>query len=205
MFENLKNVLGEAYHDDITAEEVNSFFAGKNFADLSTGQFIDKNKYDREIQTLNATITEKENALTAKLTDSEKADKERDDAQKEIQRLTELLKQNTLSGNKNLALGTTADLKSVLNLQDNDSEYQKFIDNIVSDNADKTNSIAKYVNKAVKDAYEKGKKDAMKDSLGNFGKNKKQDGKGSADIDNLGAMLAKRNSNKKETVDYFKR
>lgn len=205
MFENLKNMLGEAYHDDITAEEVNSFFAGKNFADLSTGQFIDKNKYDREIQTLNATITEKENALTAKLTDSEKADKERDDAQKEIQRLTELLKQNTLSGNKNLALGTTADLKSVLNLQDNDSEYQKFIDNIVSDNADKTNSIAKYVNKAVKDAYEKGKKDAMKDSLGNFGKNKKQDGKGSTDIDNLGAMLAKRNSNKKETVDYFKR
>ena len=205
MFENLKNMLGEAYHDDITAEEVNSFFAGKNFADLSTGQFIDKNKYDREIQTLNATITEKENALTAKLTDSEKADKERDDAQKEIQRLTELLKQNTLSGNKNLALGTTADLKSVLNLQDNDSEYQKFIDNIVSDNADKTNSIAKYVNKAVKDAYEKGKKDAMKDSLGNFGKNKKQYGKGSADIDNLGAMLAKRNSNKKETVDYFKR
>ena len=86
MFENLKNVLGEAYHDDITAEEVNSFFAGKNFADLSTGQFIDKNKYDREIQTLNATITEKENALTAKLTDSEKADQERDYAQKEIQR-----------------------------------------------------------------------------------------------------------------------
>lgn len=205
MFENLKSVLGEAYHDDMTAEEVNSFFAGKNFADLSTGQFIDKNKYDREIQTLNATITEKENALTAKLTDSEKADKERDDAQKEIQRLTELLKQNTLSGNKNLALGTTADLKSVLNLQDNDSEYQKFIDNIVSDNADKTNTIAKYVNKAVKDAYEKGKKDAMKDSLGNFGKNKKQDGKGSTDVENLGTMLAKRNSNKKETVDYFKR
>ena len=205
MFENLKSVLGDAYHDNMTAEEVNTFFAGKNFADLSTGQFIDKNKYDREIQTLNATITEKENALTAKLTDSEKADKERDDAQKEIQRLTELLKQNTLSGNKNLALGTTADLKSVLNLQDNDSEYQKFIDNIVSDNADKTNTIAKYVNKAVKDAYEKGKKDAMKDILGNFGKSKKQDGKGSADVENLGAMLAKKNSNKKETVDYFKR
>lgn len=205
MFENLKGLLGEAYHDDMTAEEVNTFFAGKNFADLSSGQFIDKNKYDREIQTLNTTIAEKENALNAKLSDSERADKERDDAQKEIQRLTALLKQNTLSGNKNLALGTTADLKSVLNLQDNDSDYQKFIDTIVSDDADKTNTIAKYVNKAVKDAYEKGKKDAMKDSMGNFGKSKKQDGKGSADVENLGAMLAKKNSPKKETVDYFKR
>ena len=74
-FENLKNVLGEAYHEGITAEEVNNFFAGKSFADLSTGQYVDKNKYERDIQTLNATITEKQNALNAKLTDDEKRQK----------------------------------------------------------------------------------------------------------------------------------
>ena len=45
-FENLKGLLGDAYHDDITAEEINNFFAGKNFADLSTGQYVDKNKYE---------------------------------------------------------------------------------------------------------------------------------------------------------------
>ena len=72
-FENLKNVLGEAYHEGITAEEVNNFFAGKSFADLSTGQYVDKAKHDREIQNLNATLTEKTNALNAKLTDDEKA------------------------------------------------------------------------------------------------------------------------------------
>ena len=54
MFENLKGMMGESYHDGITAEEVNNFFAGKSFADLSTGQYVDKNKYDREIQTLNS-------------------------------------------------------------------------------------------------------------------------------------------------------
>ena len=78
MFENLKGLLGEAYHDEITAEEVNSFFAGKNFADLSTGQYVDKNKYDRDIQSLNTTITEKQNALNAKLTDDERASQERE-------------------------------------------------------------------------------------------------------------------------------
>ena len=55
-FENLKGLLGEAYHEGITADEVNNFFAGKNFADLSTGQYVDKAKHDREVQSLNATI-----------------------------------------------------------------------------------------------------------------------------------------------------
>ena len=84
MFENLKGLLGEAYHDGITAEEVNSFFAGKNFADLSTGQYVDKNKYDRDIQSLNTTITEKQNALNAKLTDDERASQEREQDKQEI-------------------------------------------------------------------------------------------------------------------------
>ena len=52
MFENLKGLLGEAYHDGITAEEVNNFFAGKNFADLSTGQYVDKNKLDETKEAL---------------------------------------------------------------------------------------------------------------------------------------------------------
>ena len=89
-FENLKGLLGEAYHEGITADEVNNFFAGKNFADLSTGQYVDKAKHDREVQSLNATITEKTNALNAKLTDDEKASQARDADKKEIVILEEL-------------------------------------------------------------------------------------------------------------------
>ena len=73
MFENLKDMMGDAYKADMTAEDVNNFFAGKKFTDLSTGLYVDKNKYERDIQSLQATITEKQNALNAKLTDDEKA------------------------------------------------------------------------------------------------------------------------------------
>lgn len=206
MFENLKDLLGEAYHDDITAEEVNNFFNGKNFADLSTGQYVDKNKYDRDIQNLNTTITEKQNALNAKMTDDERAQQERQQDKDEIQRLTNLLKQNTISSNKDFAIGSTNELKTILGLKDDDKEYAAFIDTIVSDDRQKTSNIAKYVAKVTKEAYEKGKKDAMKDSMGNFGNSKKSDGEdGAKDIGALGAELAKASLSQKQTIDYFAR
>ena len=206
MFENLKDLLGDAYHDDMTAEEVNSFFAGKNFGDLSTGLYVNKDKYDRELQALNTKLAEKENALNAKLTDDEKAMKARDDDRKEIERLTALLKANTISSNKNLAMSSTSSILSVLGLKGDNSEYTKFIENIVSDDSEKTSTVAKYVSKIVNDAYEKGKKDALKDKMGEFGKSKKQDGDAGSD-DDLGTRLAKRNANlnAKEKIDYFKR
>lgn len=206
MFENLKDLLGEAYHDDITAEEVNAFFSGKNFADLSTGQYVDKNKYDRDIQNLNTTITEKQNALNAKLTDDERAQQERQQDKDEIQRLTNLLKQNTVNSNKDFAISSTSELKTILGLKDDDKDYGAFIDTIVSEDREKTSNIAKYVAKVTKDAYEKGKKDAMKDSMGSFGNSKKSTGEEGADtIGALGAQLAKASQTQTQTVDYFAR
>ena len=49
MFENLKDMMGDAYKADMTAEDVNNFFAGKKFTDLSTGLYVDKNKYERDV------------------------------------------------------------------------------------------------------------------------------------------------------------
>lgn len=207
-FENLKGLMGESYHEGITAEEVNAFFADKNFADLSTGQYVDKNKYDRDIQNLNTTIAEKQNALNAKLTDDEKANQDREADRKEIERLTNLLKQNTVNSNKNLALSSLSGLKTILGLKDDDKDYSSFVDSIVSEDGTKTSAIAKYVAKITNDAYEKGKKDALKDSMGNFGhQNKGNSGDSSKAVESLGASLAKQSvSNvKQETVDYFKR
>ena len=204
MFENLKDMMGDAYKADMTAEDVNNFFAGKKFTDLSTGLYVDKNKYERDIQSLQATITEKQNALNAKLTDDEKAQQEKLNKDKEIQRLTELLKTNTLTSNKSIAIGNTADVKSILKIEEDDTEFATFLDNIVSEDGAKTTAIAKYINKAVKDAYEKGKQDATKDSMGDFGKKTKGDTSKSKD-DDLGSRLAKLNSPKTQTVDYFKR
>lgn len=203
-FENLKNVLGEAYHEGITAEEVNNFFAGKSFADLSTGQYVDKNKYERDIKTLNATITEKQNALNAKLTDDEKRQAAANADKAEIARLQKLLQENSINSNKDLAIGTMSSVKSLLELKDDDNEYNTFIDTIVSEDRGKTNLIATYISKITKDAYEKGKKDATKDAMGEFGKDAKG-GNSSKKETNLGAELAKNSMKKSQSVDYFAR
>ena len=203
-FENLKNVLGEAYHEGITAEEVNNFFAGKSFADLSTGQYVDKNKYERDIQTLNATITEKQKALNAKLTDDEKRQAAANADKAEIARLQKLLQENSINSNKDLAIGTMSSVKSLLELKDDDNEYNTFIDTIVSEDRGKTNLIATYFSKITKDAYEKGKKDATKDAMGEFGKDVKG-GNSSKKETNLGAELAKNSMKKPQSVDYFAR
>ena len=173
MFENLKDMMGDAYKADMTAEDVNNFFAGKKFTDLSTGLY-------------------------------EKAQQEKLNKDKEIQRLTELLKTNSLNSNKSMAIGNTADVKSILKIEEDDTEFATFLDNIVSEDGAKTTAIAKYLNKAVKDAYEKGKQDATKDSMGDFGKKTKGDNSKSKE-DDLGSRLAKLNSPKTQTVDYFKR
>ena len=40
-----------------------------------------------------------------------------------------------------------ANIKTVLGLKDDDAEYNSFVDNIISEDADKTSLIAKYVAK----------------------------------------------------------
>ena len=42
--DELQTLMGEAYHEGITTEEVANFFKGKKFAHLSTGKYVDKNK-----------------------------------------------------------------------------------------------------------------------------------------------------------------
>lgn len=207
MFDNLKDMLGEAYHDGITAEEVNTFFAGKKFADLSTGLYVDKNKYDRDIQALNTTINEKQNALSAKMTDDEKkleSDKQKD---AEIQRLQDLLKENTLTTNKSIAENITSNIKKLLDIKDDDNDFNTFVGNIVSDDNAKTTALSQYINTLTTKAYEKGKKDATRDAMGNFGKGQGAgSGTSNKNEDGLGKKLGKLSANtSKPTVDYFKR
>lgn len=43
--ENIKNLLGSAYHENITIEEINSALEGKKYVDLSSGEYVAKGKY----------------------------------------------------------------------------------------------------------------------------------------------------------------
>lgn len=43
---NIQSFMGTAYHDGITVEEIDSFLEGKKYADLSTGNYVAKDKYE---------------------------------------------------------------------------------------------------------------------------------------------------------------
>lgn len=63
--ENLKNLMGSAYKEGITVEEINTFLGTGKFVNIKEGKYVDKDKYENAVK-------EKENALRER--DSAKAD-----------------------------------------------------------------------------------------------------------------------------------
>ena len=202
--DELQALMGDAYHEGITTEEIATFFQGKKFADLSTGKYVDKNKYESEINGLKTSLSQKDSELKSKMSQEELSQASAKEQQAEIERLTNLLKQQALDSNKSKAMANTVEIKTILGLKDDDSDYIGFLGNIVSDDGEKTSKIATYVNKIVKDSYEKGKKDALKDSLGQMGKGGKTS-TGKPEIGALGKELAQQNNTKNTDFDYFKK
>lgn len=45
--ENIKKLMGSAWHEGLTLEEVNTFLSGKNYVDLKEGGYVAKDKFDR--------------------------------------------------------------------------------------------------------------------------------------------------------------
>lgn len=206
---DLKEMLGDAYKDGMTFDEINNFFADKKFADLSTGNYVDKNKYENEVKTLQEQLSAKDTELKNRLSDDEKASLAQKEKDNEIERLKQMLKDNTINGNKSTVNGITHSVRDMLGLDVNDKEFTAFVDNITSEDSSKSTSVATYVSKLVKDAYEKGKKDANKDNMGQLGKGKGNESSTEpSDKDKLGEFgkkLASMNGSSKQKFDYFKR
>jgi len=202
----LQSIMGDAYKEGMTLEDVGKFFEGKKFADLSTGNYVDKSKYDNQVKDLTSKLTEKEQELNAKLTDEEKNAKASQAQAKEIEDLRKALKENTINGNKNVVNSILQGSRDILGIKSDDKDFISFVENFTTEDSDKTNSIANYISKLVNDSYEKGKQDATKDAMGNFGKQKSQgsSGNGSGDIEDLGKQLANAKNKTKEEFDYFK-
>lgn len=206
---DLKEMLGDAYKDGITFDEINNFFADKKFADLSTGNYVDKNKYESDVKTLQEQLSAKDTELKNRLSDDEKASLAQKEKDNEIERLKQMLKDNTINGNKSTVNGITHSVRDMLGLDVNDKDFMAFVDNITSEDSSKSTSVATYVSKLVKDAYEKGKKDANKDNMGQLGKGKGNESSTEpSDKDKLGEFgkkLASMNGSSKQKFDYFKR
>ena len=204
---NLKEMLGDAYKEGMTFEEVSNFFEGKKFADLSTGNYVDKNKYESEVNSLKTQLSEKDTALKNRMSDDEKVKLAQQEKDAEIEKLKTMLTNTAITGNKNTVNGITLSAREILGLDANDENYVSFVDNITTEDDTKSTSIATYVTKLVKDAYEKGKKDATKDDMGSMGKGKGNDNGQSNPKDELGEFGKKLASMSapKEKFDYFKR
>ena len=202
---NLKELMGDSYKEGITVEEITSFFEGKKFADLGTGQYVDKNKFDNTVNDLNKKLTDANNQLSAKMTDEEKNQQAQRDQVAEIERLKKLLMDNTINSNKNVVVGVLTSTRDTLGVKADDKDFSKFVENITTDDGTKSSEVANYVAKIVKDAYDKGKQDATKDALGNLGKGAGQGTDGAGDsIGKLGAELASyHKKDDKKTYDYF--
>lgn len=206
---DLKEMLGDAYKDGMTFDEINNFFADKKFADLSTGNYVDKNKYESEVKTLQEQLSAKDTELKNRLSDDERASLAQQEKDKEIEKLKQMLKDNTINGNKSTVNGITHSVRDMLGLDVNDKDFMAFVDNITSEDSSKSTSVATYVSKLVKDAYEKGKKDANKDNMGQLGKGKgnesSQEPNDKDKLGEFGKKLASMNGSSKQKFDYFKR
>ena len=130
--DELQALMGESYKEGMTAEEIGAFFKGKKFADLSTGNYVDKSKYENQVNSLNAKLNEKEQALNAKLSDDEKSAKTAKEQADRIQELENLLKDNTINGNKNVVNSILQGSRDTLGIQANDKDFMSFVDNITT-------------------------------------------------------------------------
>ena len=198
---NLQELLGEAYNENMSIEDINNALQGKNLADLSTGNYVDINKYNREIQDLQAKLTKKESEIQTVNTN---ANHESSENQALINQLQEQLKALELESNKSNAIASMSEAKALLEIKDNDVEYASFLDNLSGLNKDVSHNLTSYVSKQIKNAYEKGKQDGLKNGLGDMGKQKGSSSNG-AKKENFGKELAQKMNANVSTVDYFKR
>lgn len=205
--DGLKLLLGDAYKDGMTVDEINTALQGKKFADLSTGAYVDKNKYEADIRAKDETIKQKAAELANKMTADEKA--QADAAAKDalIESLQKKIREDSISNSKSSANAILAANKTLLGIADNDDTFDKFVSSIASEDHESTKVLATYINKLMTDSYEKGKKDAVKDKMGNFSKGVTTSSSASKDKDlgALGTELAKSALN--DNVDsnlYFK-
>lgn len=196
---NLQELLGEAYNENMSIEDINNALQGKKLADLSTGNYVDINKYNKEVQDLQAKLSKKESEIQ---TATSNANHESSENQALITQLQEQLKQMEIESNKSNAIASLSEARTLLEIKDTDNEYNVFLDNLSGLNKDISKTISTYFSKQIKNAYEKGKQDGTKNGLGEMGKQKGSSSVGGKN-ENLGKELAQRMNNNKPTFDYF--
>lgn len=201
MEEELKQLMGDSYHEGITGAEVQEYFK-KSL--LESGNYVNKEASDASIAKLQKELADKNNQIKAKMTDDEKKNAEINQQLAEFEELKKKYKEQTISSNKYQAQGLTASVKEKAKIKDDDKEFDEFLTSISSEDGEKTAKISKYIAKIVNAAYENGKAEMTKEKMakmGSFKKDSETDDNGK-NVD-WAKELAKSNVNKTKNNYYF--
>lgn len=202
---DLKELMGDAYKEGITKEEVQDFFKKQV---LSTGEYTNSGKANKEKKELNDKIADLQAQLESKMTDDDKKKKADEDTKKLIESLQKELAESKVSQSRSNAISSLAEARIKAGIKDNDKEYDEFLSSISFEDNDKTDKISKYVSKIVASAYEVGKNEAIKNKLGKMGSFKEGDDDGSSGDEkgSFGKQLAQSTKvESKVEKDFFRK
>lgn len=205
MEELLKEIMGDAFKDEMTKDDITAFFKKQV---LGSGNYENADKSKAEKKELSDKIAELQAELEAKMTDDDKKKKADADMQKMVEQLQKQLAESKVNQSKMTALSALAEAKLKAGIKDDDTDFNEFVGGISFEDADKTSKISKYVSKIVANAYEAGKSEAIKNKLGKMGSFKEGSGdsEGEAEKGLFGKELAKATSYKEpEAKDFFQR
>ena len=202
--EFLKELMGDAYKEGMTKEDVQTFFKKQV---LASGEYTNAGKAKAEQKELNDKIADLQAQLETKMTDDDKKKKADEDTRKLIEKLQKELAESKSSQSKMTASAALSEARTKAGIKDGDTEYDEFISSIAFEDNDKTDKVSKYISKIISSAYEAGKSEAIKNKLGKMGSFKEgQDGDGSSEKGAYGKELAQ--ATKVETKvqkDFFER
>ena len=163
---DLKELLGADFKEGITADEVNSIMERRL---LSTGRYENKEKVDAERIASKKKYADLEAQLKGKMTDDELTKNEKAELEKKLEEVTELLKAEKKLGSRSKAEAGIMEARTLLGIKSEDKDFNEFLDSISFEDSAVSAKTSSYVMKMIKDAYEKGKAEATKDSLGEMG------------------------------------
>ena len=197
--EQLKALLGENY------DGAKDFF--KNQV-LGAGDYVNAGKAKAEKDELQKQLDAANQKIKEKMSDDEKQAADVAAKDQLIADLQKKLSENSIETSKSKAFGNMAETLSLIGIKADDKDFNTFVSNIAAEDSKKTIEVSTYVNKIVKDAYEKGKAEATKQNLGKMGgfnANGSDGGSSSGSQgESIATRLAKENSTSKKESSYFK-
>lgn len=204
MEEMLKQIMGDAYKEDMTQEEIQTFFKNQVLGD---GKYVNKEMAEAEKKKLQDALDAKNLELQNKMTDDEKKAAADQALKDQLEELKKQLLEGKINNSEYKAMSITAKARLNTGIADDDKEFGEFINSISSEDEVKTSKIANYINTLVEKAYEKGKADTTKNKLGDMGNFKSGDGNGDngkTEAEERAERLAKANTSIKKENSYFK-